>query len=52
VGSFVLPTIVGYLRDISGTFLLPTFLLSIIGEGMLALGLLLPETGRKRKPDA
>jgi nitrate/nitrite transporter NarK len=50
-GSFILPTIVGYLRDVSGTFLLPMLLLAIIGEGMLALGLLLPETGRKRKSD-
>ena len=51
LGSFVLPTLVGQLRDVSGTFLLPMLLLAVVGEGMLALGLLLPETGRKRKPD-
>jgi nitrate/nitrite transporter NarK len=49
LGSFVLPTLVGQLRDVSGTFLLPMLMLAVVGEGMLALGLLLPETGRKRK---
>jgi nitrate/nitrite transporter NarK len=51
LGSFVLPTLVGQLRDVSGTFLLPMLVLAVVGEGMLALGLLLPETGRKKKPD-
>jgi len=46
-GSFVLPTFVGQLRDVSGTFLLPMLLLAVVGEGMLVLGFLLPETGRK-----
>lgn len=49
LGSFVLPTVVGQLRDLSGTFLLPMLLLAIVGEGMLALGFLLPETGRNAK---
>jgi len=49
LGSFLLPTVVGQLRDISGTFLLPLLLLAAVGEGMLALGFLLPETGRKAK---
>jgi len=49
LGSFLLPTVVGQLRDISGTFLLPLGLLAIVGEGMLALGFLLPETGGKAK---
>lgn len=52
LGSFVLPTLVGQLRDVSGTFLLSILVLAIVGEGMLALGLLLPETGRKGKPIA
>lgn len=47
--SFLLPTLVGQLRDISGTFLLPMIVLAIVGEGMFALGLMLPETGRKSK---
>lgn len=47
LGSFVLPTLVGQLRDVSGTFLLSMLLLAIVGEIMLALGFLLPETGRK-----
>lgn len=50
LGSFLLPTIVGQLRDVSGTFLPSMLLLAIVGEGMLILGLLLPETGRKGKP--
>ena len=52
LGSFLLPTLVGQLRDVSGTFLLSMLVLAIVGEGMLVLGLLLPETGRKGKPVA
>ncbi len=52
LGSFILPTIVGQLRDMSGTFLLSMLLLAIVGEGMLVLGFLLPETGRNAKFDA
>jgi len=39
----------GQIRDVSGTFLLSMLVLAVVGEGMLALGLLLPETGWKRK---
>ena len=49
LGSFVLPTLVGQLRDASGTFLLSMLVLAIVGETILALGFLLPETGRKGK---
>jgi nitrate/nitrite transporter NarK len=52
IGSFILPTLVGQLRDVSGTFLLSMLVLAVVGEGMLLLGLLLPETGGKRKPVA
>ncbi len=52
VGSFILPTVVGQLRDLSGTFLIPMIMLAVVGEGMLALGLFMPETGRKRANDA
>jgi len=52
LGSFLLPALVGHLRDISGTFLLPMLMLAFVGEGMLALGLLLPETGRKPETKA
>ena len=51
-GSFLLPTLVGQLRDVSGTFLLSMVVLAVVGEGMFALGLMLPETGRKGKPNA
>jgi len=49
LGSFLLPTLVGQLRDVSGTFLLSMLVIAVVGEGMLVLGLLLPETGRKGK---
>jgi cyanate permease len=49
LGSFLLPTLVGQLRDVSGTFLLSMVVLAVVGEGMFALGLLLPETGRRGK---
>jgi nitrate/nitrite transporter NarK len=52
LGSFLLPTLVGQLRDVSGTFLLSMVVLAVVGEGMFALGLMLPETGRRGKPDA
>jgi NNP family nitrate/nitrite transporter-like MFS transporter len=52
LGSFLLPTLVGQLRDVSGTFLLSMLVLAIVGEGMLGLGLMLPETGRKRASNA
>jgi cyanate permease len=48
-GSFLLPTLVGQIRDVSGTFLLSMLVLAVVGEGMFALGLMLPETGRKGK---
>jgi cyanate permease len=48
-GSFLLPTLVGQIRDVSGTFLLSMVVLAVVGEGMFALGLMLPETGRKGK---
>jgi cyanate permease len=51
-GSFLLPILVGQLRDVSGTFLLSMVVLAVVGEGMFALGLMLPETGRKGKPNA
>jgi hypothetical protein len=44
-----LPTLVGQLRDVSGTFLLPIVVLAVTGEGMFLSGLMLPKTGRKAK---
>jgi nitrate/nitrite transporter NarK len=52
LGSFLLPTLVGQLRDVSGTFLLSMVVLAVVSEGMFALGLMLPETGRRGKLDA
>ena len=47
-GSFFLPTVVGQIRDLTGTFLVSILILAVIGECMFLLGLMLPETGRKR----
>jgi len=48
LGSFFMPTIVGYIRDLTGSFLWSVLILAILGEFMLILGLPLTETGRKR----
>ncbi|MGB9854465.1 MAG: hypothetical protein ACPLRY_06655, partial [Candidatus Bathyarchaeales archaeon] len=48
LGSFFMPTLVGYLRDVTGSFFLGVLLLSFLGGSMLILGLPLTETGRKR----
>jgi len=48
LGSFFMPTIVGQIRDATGSFLWSMLILTILGEFMFILGLLLKETGRKR----
>jgi hypothetical protein len=50
--SFLLPTLVSQLRDISGTFLLSMIVLAIVGEDMFMFGLRLSETGGKTKINA
>lgn len=52
LGSFFMPTLVGYLRDVTGSFFWGVLLLSLLGESMLILGLPLTETGRKRRRSA
>jgi nitrate/nitrite transporter NarK len=49
IGSFLMPTVVGQIRDVTGSFTLAIYLLALMGELMAMLGLLLTETGRKRK---
>jgi nitrate/nitrite transporter NarK len=49
VGSFFMPTVVGQIRDITGSFLFGVLILVVLGELMLILGLPLTETGRKRQ---
>jgi CP family cyanate transporter-like MFS transporter len=49
IGSFLMPTVVGQIRDVTGSFTLAIYLLAVLGELMVLLGLLLTETGRKRK---
>ena len=49
LGSFFMPTMVGYIKDLTGSFLWSVLMLTILGEFMFILGLPLTETGRKRK---
>jgi len=48
LGSFLMPTMVGYIKDLTGSFIWSVLMLAILGESMLILGLPLTETGRKR----
>jgi len=48
IGSFLMPTVVGQIRDVTGSFHWSVFLLAILSEFMLILGLLITETGRKK----
>jgi len=49
LGSFFMPTVVGQIKDVTGSFLWSTLILAAFGELMLILGLPLTETGRKRQ---
>jgi len=49
LGSFFMLTLVGYLRDITGSFFWGLFSLSLLGESMFIMGLPLTETGRKKR---
>jgi nitrate/nitrite transporter NarK len=49
LGSFFMPTVVGQIKDTTGSFFWSVLILAVFGELMLILGLLLTETGRKRK---
>jgi len=47
IGNFIGPLVVGYLADLTGSYL-PGFIISaVISLGLLVAGLLLPETGPK-----
>ncbi len=50
LGSFIIPPVVGQIRDITGSFFWAVLLLSILGEFIFVLCLPLAETGRKGKP--
>jgi cyanate permease len=50
-GSFLMPTVVGLIKDVTGSFLGSIVLLAVFGEFMLFLGLALTETGRKKRFD-
>ena len=49
VGSLLMGTLVGQIRDVTGSFLWAMLVLAILGESMLIIGLPLSETGRKKK---
>jgi len=49
VGSFFMPTVVGHIKDVTGSFFWSVLIFAVLGELMFVLGLLLTETGRKRR---
>ena len=50
IGNFIGPLVVGYLADLTGSYLPGFSICALISLGLLAAGLLLPETGpRARK---
>jgi nitrate/nitrite transporter NarK len=49
LGSFFMPTVMGYIKDVTGSFLWSVVILAVLGELMLILGLPITETGRKRQ---
>lgn len=49
LGSFIIPPVVGQIRDITGSFLWAVLLLALSGELIFVLGLPIAETGRKGK---
>jgi nitrate/nitrite transporter NarK len=48
LGSFFMPTVMGFVKDVTGSFLWAVLILAVFGELMLILGLPLTETGRKK----
>ena len=48
LGSFLMPTVVGQIKDVTGSFFWSVLILAVFGELMLLLGLPLTETGRKK----
>lgn len=49
LGSFIIPTMAGQIKDVTGSFLGAVLLLAILSEFMFVLGLPIAETGRKKK---
>jgi len=48
IGSLIMPAVVGYVKDVTESFLLGVIMIAVIAETTLVLGLLIKETGRKR----
>jgi hypothetical protein len=49
LGNFVSPLVVGYLADVTGSYLPGFMVFSALSLSLLAAGLLLPETGPKAR---
>jgi cyanate permease len=49
LGSFLMPTVMGFIKDVTGSFLWSVLILAVFGEFMLIIGLPLTETGGKRE---
>jgi len=52
LGSFFMPTVVGQIKDVTGSFFWSVIILIVLGELMLILGLPLTETGKKKQRSA
>ncbi len=52
LGSFFMPTVMGFIKDVTGSFFWSVIILAAFGELMLILGLQLTETGTKKKSSA
>lgn len=47
IGTLIMPAVVGYVKDVTGSFLLGFIMIAVIAETTLVLGLVIKETGRK-----
>jgi len=47
IGTLIMPAVVGYFKDVTGSFLLGVIMIAVIAETILVLGLMIKETGRK-----
>jgi len=47
IGTLIMPVVVGYVKDVTGFFLLGVIMIAVISETTLVLGLMIKETGRK-----
>jgi nitrate/nitrite transporter NarK len=47
IGSVIMPTVVGYVKDVTGSFLLAVIMIAVVAEMTLVLGFVIKETGKR-----